>query len=98
MFRPNGETLRIHGKGSRDRIVFVSDAALRRDLSAFLRGRRKQAGPGEALLLNSRGAPLRPASLRAKLRRAAGEVGIARRVTPHMLRHTAATLLIETGV
>lgn len=95
---PDGETLRIHGKGSRDRVVFVSDAALRRDLSAFLRARRKQAAPGAPLLLNARGAPLRPASLRAKLRRAAGEVGIARRVTPHMLRHTAATLLIETGV
>jgi integrase/recombinase XerD len=95
---PDGETLRIHGKGSRDRVVFVSDTTLRRDLSAFLRARRKQAAAGAPLLLNARGAPLRPASLRAKLRRAAGEVGIGRRVTPHMLRHTAATLLIETGV
>jgi integrase/recombinase XerD len=95
---PDGETLRIRGKGSRDRIVFVSDAVLRRDLSGFLRARRKEAPASAPLLLNARGAPLRPASLRAKLRRAADEVGIARRVTPHMLRHTAATLLIETGV
>jgi integrase/recombinase XerD len=41
---------------------------------------------------------LKPQSIRTKLRRAAAEAGLARRVTPHMLRHTAATLLIETGV
>jgi integrase/recombinase XerD len=32
------------------------------------------------------------------LRRHAIQAGLSRRVTPHMLRHTAATLLIETGV
>jgi integrase/recombinase XerD len=32
------------------------------------------------------------------LRRYAALVGLSRRTTPHMLRHTAATLLIETGV
>lgn len=37
-------------------------------------------------------------SVRSKLRRFAEEAGLERRVTPHMLRHTAATLLIETGV
>jgi integrase/recombinase XerD len=41
---------------------------------------------------------MRPQSIRARLRRHAGLAGVARRVTPHMLRHTAATLLIETGV
>ena len=33
-----------------------------------------------------------------RLRRLAKHEGLTRRVTPHMLRHTAATLLIETGV
>jgi integrase/recombinase XerD len=95
---PDGLSLRVHGKGSRDRVAYVSDVVLRTDLSAILRKRRTDAGPGAALFLNRRRLPIRPQSIRSKLRRVAGEAGITRRVTPHMLRHTAATLLIETGV
>jgi site-specific recombinase XerD len=99
---PDGSVLRIHGKGARDRVAYVTDASLRQDLRRILEGRREsQAGPdvaGGALFLNRHGAPLRPQSVRAKLKRLANEAGLGRRVTPHMLRHTAATLLIETGV
>jgi len=41
---------------------------------------------------------MRPQSIRSRLRSIASQSGIQRRITPHMLRHTAATLLIETGV
>ena len=41
---------------------------------------------------------MKPQSIRSRLRRFAREAGLARRITPHMLRHTAATMLIETGV
>ena len=41
---------------------------------------------------------MKPQSVRSQLRRYAREAGLPRRVTPHMLRHTAATLLIEFGV
>lgn len=41
---------------------------------------------------------MRPQSIRTKLHKVARQAGLTRRVTPHMLRHTAATLLIETGV
>jgi site-specific recombinase XerD len=94
---PDGSSLRIHGKGSRDRVAYISDAALRRELGQLVRGRRHAEGGG-ALFVNRQGAPMKPQSIRSKLRRHAGEIGLARRVTPHMLRHTAATLLIETGV
>jgi integrase/recombinase XerD len=95
---PDGLSLRVHGKGSRDRIAYVSDPILRRDLSDIVKKRRVAAGAGAALFLNRRGSPIRPQSIRSKLRKLAAEAGITRRVTPHMLRHTAATLLIETGV
>jgi site-specific recombinase XerD len=45
--------------------------------------------------------PARPWStqmFRLELRAFARRAGVARRVTPHMLRHTAATLLLEDGV
>jgi site-specific recombinase XerD len=50
------------------------------------------------LLVNGSGAPLSPTALRARLSLAAKDAGLARHVTPHMLRHTAATQLIEMGV
>ena len=95
---PDGRSLRVHGKGSRDKIAYVSDTTLRTDLSKIFERRRIDAGSSATLFLNRRGFPIRPQSIRSKLRKVAGDAGIARRVTPHMLRHTAATLLIETGV
>jgi integrase/recombinase XerD len=95
---PDGSTLRIHGKGSRDRMAYVTDAELRRELRLLVLAQRKEAGPVRALFVNRCGSTMRPQSIRSRLRRHAKESGLARRVTPHMLRHTAATLLIETGV
>lgn len=95
---PDGATCRIHGKGSRDRVVYVSDTTLCRALRALVARRRREAPGRAALFLNAHGAPLKPQSVRSRLRRHARQIGLARRITPHMLRHTAATLLIETGV
>jgi integrase/recombinase XerD len=95
---PDGSSLRIHGKGSRDRIAYVTDAALRRELQRLVMRRRTSNDACDALFLNRLDLPVRPQSIRSKLRRYADEVGLVRRITPHMLRHTAATLLIETGV
>ena len=77
---------------------YVTNAALRQELQHYVAQRREMKDDCAALFLNRLGLPIRPQSIRSKLRRYAGSVGIARRVTPHMLRHTAATLLIETGV
>jgi site-specific recombinase XerD len=95
---PEGSSLRIHGKGSRDRVAYICDAALRGELRRTLIMRQQTAGRNAALFLNRYGLPLKPQSVRSSLRRHAGEIGLTRRITPHMLRHTAATLLIETGV
>jgi integrase/recombinase XerD len=94
----DGSTLRIHGKGSRDRIVYVADSQLQIDLQKLVALRRRLIGAKGPLLVNRCGHKLRPHSFRSTLRNFAGQAGIQRRVTPHMLRHTAATLLIESGV
>ncbi len=95
---PDGAVVRIHGKGARERVAYITDPGLRQDLQQMMRERRKSQPSIGALFVNRHGAPLRPQSVRSKLRRLAKEAGLERRVTPHMLRHTAATLLIETGV
>ena len=94
----DGSILRIHGKGSRDRIVYVTNSKLQADLQKLAALRRRLISASGPLFMNRNGERLRPHSFRSMLRSFAGQAGIQRRVTPHMLRHTAATLLIESGV
>jgi integrase/recombinase XerD len=89
-------SVRILGKGSRDRVAYLADPLLQRELAQLVALRRSQSSP--LLLLNRLGRPMRAQSVRSSLRRIAAGAGVQRRITPHMLRHTAATLLIETGV
>jgi integrase/recombinase XerD len=80
-------------------VVYISDQVLRQDLRRAVEARLGNSQvASEPLLLNRLGRPMKPQSIRSKLRRFATDAGLARRITPHMLRHTAATLLIETGV
>jgi site-specific recombinase XerD len=95
---PDASSVRIHGKGSRDRVAYIADAGLRNDLVYFVGVRQRSRAECKSLFLNRMGTPMKPQSIRARLRRYAMSSGLTRRVTPHMLRHTAATLLIETGV
>jgi site-specific recombinase XerD len=95
---PDCASIRVHGKGARDRVVYVTDDSLRAALTTMVARRRRHAGKTAYLLLNRLRAPMKPQSVRTRLRDIAIQSGIKRRVTPHMLRHTAATLLIETGV
>jgi site-specific recombinase XerD len=95
---PDGAALRVHGKGSRDRVAYVTDVTFREELRTSVERRRRAGGVTAPLFINRYGSKLKPQSIRLRLHRAAAAAGLARRITPHMLRHTAATLLIETGV
>lgn len=95
---PDGASIRVHGKGSRDRVAYIADPACRTEIQIIANRRLQIAGPRAPLFVNRYGSSLKPQSIRQKLHRVAAAAGLARRITPHMLRHTAATLLIETGV
>jgi len=87
------QTVRVLGKGRKERIVPYGSRAASA-LSAYLTGRGTGAGP---LFANRRGGRLTVRSLHTIVRRSAAATGITRRVSPHTLRHTFATHLLDAG-
>ena len=83
-----------HGKGDKPRLVMLSVRLL-----AILRAYWKLARPAPPWLFVSphTGRPVSPNGARAALRAAARDAGIDKRFTPHMLRHSFATHLLDAG-
>jgi site-specific recombinase XerD len=82
-----------HGKGGRGRMVM-----LRPRLLATLREHWRAERPQSPWLFASQwGGPINPNTARKALRRAAESAGLTKRVTPHVLRHSFATHLLEQG-
>lgn len=98
-------TVLLRGKGSKERIVPVGSYA-REAVDAYLvRGRPELVATGistsstlgGALFLNARGGRLSRQSAWAVLQRAADRAGVTRDVSPHTLRHSFATHLLDGG-
>ena len=94
----DAEELRVHGKGGRTRIVPAGEPAWRA-LDAYLdRARPRLAGdPDPALFLSKSGRRLSTSDLRRRLRVAVRRAAVQSGVTPHTLRHSFATHLLEGG-
>jgi integrase/recombinase XerD len=92
--------LRLVGKGGKERIVPVGSYAAQAVDVYLVRGRPtlSERGPGgPALFVNSRGGRLSRQSAWTVLRSAADRAAIAGEVSPHTLRHSFATHLLDGG-
>jgi site-specific recombinase XerD len=90
--------VRVLGKGAKERSVPYGLPAEEAVDAWLRRGRRHLAGPrsGKALLLGARGGRLNPTSVRQLVASYAEEAGLPH-TSPHGLRHSAATHLLEGG-
>ena len=100
----DGAFVRVIGKGDKERLVPVGDVALDW-LARWIDGPRARSsrsamshpGRGGPLFLGDRGGRLARQQAWAAVKRAASRAGLADRVSPHTLRHSFATHLLEGG-
>ncbi|MFS2295270.1 MAG: tyrosine recombinase XerC [Actinomadura sp.] len=92
-------TVRVNGKGNRERIVPMGEPAARAIQDWLRAGRPALAAEnsGPALFLGTRGGRLHPTSARRIVHARIAEVGEMPDLSPHGLRHSAATHLLEGG-
>ena len=106
---PTLEVLRVKGKGQKERIVPVGHTALgaldryRPAIPALLGNNYRtaaqtvSAGKAGPVFLNRRGGRLTPRSVARLVASHAKQCGLAHKISPHALRHTFATHLLDAG-
>jgi integrase/recombinase XerD len=91
--------VRIFGKGGKERLVPIGRSLIGA-VSVYLHTKRPALDRGKSkgrVLLNARGGPLSRVGAWGVVKRASRRAGITKRVTPHTLRHSFATHLLEGG-
>lgn len=96
-FSSQEAVFRVRGKGGRDRLAFTVDQNTLEIQRSHLQSRMRIETESPALFLNARGQRLSTQGISGVLTRLREEAGIQRHITPHMLRHTVATLLLRNG-
>jgi integrase/recombinase XerD len=90
------KTVRVRGKGGKDRIVPIAPVAIAA-VDLYLTQGRKESGREEALFVTEKGQRIDRYLVWARIKAYARDAGIAKRISPHTLRHSFATHLLENG-
>ncbi|AAV96365.1 tyrosine recombinase XerC [Ruegeria pomeroyi] len=93
---PLPATLRIRGKGGKERLVPVIPVA-RAAVDTYLRLCPWPVEPETPLFRGARGGPLNARSIQAVMAKARMQLGLPATATPHAMRHSFATHLLEAG-
>lgn len=86
----------VYGKGSKERIIPIGNAKVLQLLQEYKKEFEKEVE--ENFFVNRYGEPLSTQSVRLMIQSYTQAAGIEQHITPHMIRHSFATLLLEKGV
>ena len=88
--------IRVYGKGAKERIIPIGNAKVLRLIQEY--GEEFEKEIDGIFFVNRYGKPLSTQTVRLMLQHYTKAAGIGQHITPHMIRHSFATLLLEKGV
>lgn len=95
---PGNQTVRIYGKGAKERLIQLSDGPVTDALKRYTDIFASQMVRSGYFFVNRDGSRLSDQSVRHMINKHAAKAGISQHITPHMFRHTFATGLLDNGV
>jgi integrase/recombinase XerC len=93
---PLGESLVMLGKGRKERVIPILPK-VREAMDTYVSQRPVTEAPDDPLFLSRRGKPMSAREAQALMQRLRGELGLSERATPHALRHSFASHLLDGG-
>lgn len=93
-----GGTIKFYGKGSKERVVPIENEAVLNILNRYISVNTERLSICEFFFINRLGKRMTEQSVRNMLNGYCGLCGIGMHITPHMFRHSFATLLLEEDV
>lgn len=97
-YDPIEQSLLIHGKGSKERMIFLTEENAILALACYLEDRHKIVTSAEFIFLNKYNRPLTTQDVRNVVTKCVNLAALEKNITPHSFRHTFASLLLEEGV
>lgn len=90
--------LLVKGKGRKERVIEITTPELIKLLEAYTSRYSDEITAQNVILINQRGRPMTPQSIRCIIHKHLKRIGSTSNITPHMFRHTFATSLLEAGM
>lgn len=90
--------IRIMGKGAKERYIQISDSSVLKILKNYYEENKEEINKSGFFFINSKGRRFTEQSVRLMFKKYTKQAGIKRNITPHMMRHSVATYLIENGM
>lgn len=90
--------IRIMGKGAKERYIQISDSSVLKIMKNYYEENKEEINRSGFFFINSKGRRFTEQSIRLMFKKYTKQAGIKRNITPHMMRHSVATYLIENGM